>query len=166
MSKNKAGGKGKKEEAVAEVIAVIEPEFTNGSGTFIFPDNSKYEGDYQTNCSDGSKRRHGNGVITWNYGPVERYNGQWSEDKMTGTGTYQFASGAEYKGSMKDNLFNGEGSYLFTDGARYTGGWMQNKMHGSGTYVDPTGVTWSGTFFNGLFDAGKTHISLRPTEGI
>ena len=166
MSKGKAAGKGKKEEAVVEVAAVIEPEYIEGKGTFIFTNNSKYEGDYQQNTADGIKKRHGNGTITWNYGPVEQYVGHWSDDRMNGSGVYTFASGAEYTGEMKDNLFEGEGTYLFADGAKYSGHWLQNKMHGEGIYIDATGVNWAGNFFNGLYDSGKTHLSLRPTEEI
>lgn len=168
MSKGKhpSSGKGKKEEPVIEIVAVIEPEFIDKNGIFIFADNSKYEGDYQENASDGSKKRHGKGTITWNYGPVEKYVGQWSEDKMNGSGSYSFASGAEYCGIMKDNLFEGEGKYVFSDGARYVGQWQQNKMHGKGEYTDISGIAWSGIFFNGLYDSGKTHISLRQSEGI
>lgn len=85
---------------------------------------------------------------------------------MNGMGEYQFSSGAKYNGEMKDNLFHGQGTYLFFDGAKYTGKWQQNKMHGDGEYIDSTGVVWSGLFFNGLYDSGKTYISLRPSEGI
>jgi hypothetical protein len=165
-SKHPSSGKTKKEEPVIEVIAVIEPEFIDRNGIFMFPDNSKYEGDYQENVSDGTKMRHGNGTITWNYGPVEKYDGQWFQDKMNGSGSYSFASGAQYDGIMKNNLFEGEGKYVFPDGAKYVGQWQQNKMHGNGEYTDASGIVWSGIFFNGLYDSGKTHISLRPSEGI
>lgn len=166
MSKSKTTGKGKKDDHLVEVIAIIEPEFIDGKGAFIFPDNSKYEGDYQLNTSDGTKKRHGSGSMTWSLHPVEKYVGQWLDDRMNGIGTYSFASGTVYDGGMRDNLFDGEGTYLFYDGAKYTGHWLQNKMHGSGMYVDATGVTWSGEFFHGMYDSGKNHVSLRPTEGI
>lgn len=166
MSQRKSVAKVKKDEPLIEIVVAIEPEFTDGKGSFIFTDNSKYEGDYQLNVSDGSKKRQGNGTLTWNDGPTESYTGQWNEDRMNGSGTYIFASGASYQGSLKDNAFDGQGVYSFTDGAHYSGNWQQNKMHGAGEYVDPSGVVWKGKFFNGLYDSGKTHISLRPTEGI
>lgn len=166
MSQRKSINKGKKDEPVIEVVTATEPEFIDGKGTFIFSDNSKYEGDYQLNVTDGIKKRHGTGSITWNQDPTENYIGQWSEDRMNGSGTYSFASGAKYQGNMKDNIFDGEGIYVFADGAKYSGQWQQNKMHGAGEYVDPSGVVWKGRFFNGLFDSGETHVSLRPTEGI
>lgn len=46
MSKNKSSGKSKKDEPATESIAVLEHEFKDGIGSFIFPDNSKYEGYY------------------------------------------------------------------------------------------------------------------------
>jgi hypothetical protein len=166
MSQRKSINKGKKDEPVIEVVTTTEPEFVEGRGTFVFSDNSKYEGDYQLNVTDGIKKRHGTGSITWNHGPTENYTGQWFEDRMNGPGVYLFASGARYQGNMKDNVFDGEGMYVFADGAKYSGQWQQNKMHGAGEYVDPSGVAWKGRFFNGLYDSGETHISLRPTEGI
>ena len=90
-------------------------------------------------------------------------SGVWFNDKMNGEGTYRFASGASYEGTLKDNMFHGHGTYAYSDGAKYSGQWENNKMHGQGEYVDGAGVIWSGTFFNGLYDSGKTFVSLRPS---
>lgn len=164
MSQRKSLIKGKKDEQVIDVTTALEPEFVDGRGKFIFTDNSNYEGDYQLNVTDGRKKRHGTGSITWRQDPTESYNGLWSEDRMNGFGIYTFASGAKYEGNMKDNSFDGDGEYNFTDGAKYRGQWQQNKMHGHGEYIDPTGLVWKGQFLNGLYDSGQAHISLRPSE--
>ena len=89
-------------------------------------------------------------------------NGEWLNDKMHGEGIYRFASKSTYQGTFKENLFHGQGTYTYADGSKYTGQWENNKMHGQGEYVDGTGVIWSGNFFNGLYDSGKTYVSLRP----
>ena len=93
-------------------------------------------------------------------------NGAWVNDKMHGDGVYKFASGSVYEGAFRENMFHGKGVYLYADGAKYVGQWENNKMHGQGEYTDAAGVIWSGTFFNGLYDSGKTYVSLRPTTSV
>jgi hypothetical protein len=84
---------------------VVEKEPEMGPikvGSFLFPDNSKYEGEYR---KIGNKTvRDGKGVYT--NGP-EQYSGQWNEDVMSGDGEYSFATGAIYKGNFKNNSFEG-----------------------------------------------------------
>jgi hypothetical protein len=63
-------------------------------------------------------------------------------------------------------MFHGEGKYQFSDGAQYVGSWNMNKMHGKGLYVDAASVRWEGTFFNGMFDSGKSYVSVRPSKGV
>mmetsp|Transcript_29398 Transcript_29398/g.54436 ORF Transcript_29398/g.54436 Transcript_29398/m.54436 type:complete len:157 (-) Transcript_29398:187-657(-) len=139
-----------------------EPEIEEGNGTFLYPDGSKYEGDWRS--VDGLRFRQGRGKFTT--GP-ESYEGDWNEDVMEGQeGTYTFSSGAVYTGGFINNAFEGQGTYTFADGAVYTGGWSNGKMHGDGEYVDVDGVIWSGKFFNGMYDSGRSYISLRPAPGL
>jgi hypothetical protein len=37
---------------------------------------------------------------------------------------------------------------------------------GKGEYVDSFKVKWDGDFFNGLFDSGRSYITLRPPKGL
>nr|CCA23361.1 conserved hypothetical protein [Albugo laibachii Nc14] len=113
-------------------------------GTFVFPDGSRYEGEY----IDEDQRicRHGRGKYT--AGP-ESYEGEWEKDEMHGSGTYTFATGARYEGQFDHNEFSGNGSYYWPDGASYHGAWKHNRMDGSGAYKDKDGVEWSGQFVNG-----------------
>jgi hypothetical protein len=37
-------------------------------------------------------------------------------------------------------------------------------MHGVGNYTDADGVQWNGNFFNGLYDSGRSYLSLRPAK--
>jgi hypothetical protein len=139
-----------------EIVAAIP-----GNGTFVFPDGSKYVGDYVD--TGGVKVREGDG--TWTFGP-ESYVGAWKSDQMHGRGKYKFASGSKYDGNFVNGAFEGIGTYTFSDGAVYKGSWKQNSMHGTGEYIDASKVKWTGEFFNGMFDTGKTYISLRPTLGL
>eukprot|EP00602_Paraphysomonas_sp_CaronLab_P006592 CAMPEP_0185035028 /NCGR_PEP_ID=MMETSP1103-20130426/25696_1 /TAXON_ID=36769 /ORGANISM="Paraphysomonas bandaiensis, Strain Caron Lab Isolate" /LENGTH=131 /DNA_ID=CAMNT_0027571931 /DNA_START=51 /DNA_END=443 /DNA_ORIENTATION=+ len=126
-----------KEEDVQAPVQEAEATETFSNGSFLYPDGSKYSGDYKT--VDGVKYRHGHGVFT--FGP-EQYDGEWINDTMEGRGVYSFSSGAVYTGDFKQNCFSGEGSYAFPDGASYIGSWSGGKMHGNGTYTDPDGVKW------------------------
>ena len=50
----------------------------------------------------------------------------WSDDKMSGQGTYTFANGDTYVGEFSNNKFNGQGTY--TKGSnKYTGTWSDNE---------------------------------------
>jgi hypothetical protein len=152
--------KGKNDKDEAPIVPEVVINY--GSGSFSFPDGSRYEGEY-SHIGEASKMRHGKGSYV--NGP-ERYSGEWSGDKMNGQGTYEFASGAVYKGHFRQGMFDGEGTYRFADGASYTGMWHANKMHGSGEYMDAEKVKWAGEFFNGCFDSGRSFISLRPSQGL
>ena len=163
---------------VVEEVPVMEPDVVDElhveSGCFIFPDGSKYEGEWK--MIDGVQMKDGNGTFTC--GP-DRYSGGWVHDRMDGEGEYIFSSGALYRGSFSQNQFHGEGEYIFPDGAKYryfvikrldvrnrcvSGGWARGKMHGTGVYTDPDGVEWRGNFFNGMFDSGRSYLSLRPSK--
>jgi len=39
-------------------------------------------------------------------------------------------------------------------------------MHGQGEYVDNKNAVWKGDFFNGMYDTGRSYISLRKKSGI
>lgn len=158
-------GKGKVEDVV-ETETIEEPEPVVGEGTFNFPDNTKYTGQWIE--IDGVKSRHGQGSFTFlssktTAGCDEIYTGDWEMDMMTGQGSYTFASGNKYKGGFKNNSFEGQGEYLYTDGASYVGQWHNNKMHGKGVYTDSNDVKCSGEFFNGMYNSGRSYISLRPS---
>ena len=75
-----------KKEEVVVVPEVVAPKIEYGS--FIFPDNSTYDGEFET--KDGHSTKHGKG--RWRSGP-ESYNGDWAHDSMNGEGEYRFCSG-------------------------------------------------------------------------
>jgi hypothetical protein len=137
----------------------VEPEIITGTGEFHLADGSKYNGEYKQ--VDGKKTRDGQGTFT--FGP-EVYTGQWVNDKMHGKGEYRYASGAIYNGDFFENMMHGQGEYFFPDGAVYKGDWLRNKMHGQGKYEDKEQVVYEGNYVNGMFDAGKSFISLRSVN--
>jgi hypothetical protein len=130
------------------------------------PDNTKYVGQWIE--IKGVKSRHGQGSFTFlssktTAGCDEIYTGDWMHDAMSGRGEYTFASGNKYKGGFLRNAFEGTGEYFYTDGASYVGQWHNNKMHGKGVYTDSNDVKCSGEFFNGMFNSGRSYVSLRPS---
>ena len=148
--------------APAPEPSVVETsEATIMNGKFVFVDDSIYEGEYIE--VNSKKMRNGKGIFT-SSGAFDKYNGNWKNDMMNGEGEYIFSSGAIYKGTFKDNLFDGEGEYIFADGSKYNGEWKANKMHGNGEYIDIDNVSWKGNFFNGLFNSGKTLITINPRQ--
>lgn len=151
-------GKGKAPEPVPVAEAApVEPEvIPQGTGEFVLPDGSSYFGEWK----ELNKVKVRDGLGTMTFGP-ETYVGQWAGDKMNGEGEYTFASGGKYKGHFKDNLFEGEGEYIFPDGAIYSGHWHNNKMHGKGIYTDKDKIEFKGMFVNGMFDSGKSYVSVR-----
>ena len=152
-----------KAKVIEPEVEEVEPEpvIEEGAGVFLYPDGSKYEGEWRS--VDGLRFRQGQGKFST--GP-ESYEGTWNEDVMEGEGVYTFSSGATYSGSFVNNSFEGQGKYTFPDSAVYTGGWSNGKMHGEGEYVDADGVSWKGNFFNGMYDSGRSYISLRPAPGL
>eukprot|EP01041_Mallomonas_annulata_P005122 gene5122-10244_t len=152
MSKNSKKSSGKSEE-----VEVSSPP--SGSNIFLFQDGSQYDGEWIE--VDGIKVREGKGILK--IGP-EEYSGNWNNDQMSGYGTYKFSSGAVYEGEFQKNQFDGQGEYRFPDGAIYRGGWRAGKMHGQGNYIDPKQIQWKGEFFNGMYDTGRSYISLRPSQ--
>ena len=66
-----------------------------GTGVFTFADGSTYDGSWTSLGPDGVEMKHGNGVFVRGR---ERYEGEWKEDVMEGSGVQVFASGARYEG--------------------------------------------------------------------
>lgn len=64
--------------------------------------------------------KNGKGIYKWKSG--DKYNGNWANDQMDGTGTYTYSNGIKVKGEFKANKFisgaykikNKNGRYTFT----------------------------------------------------
>ena len=98
---------------------------------------------------DGTKFRHGHGIFVNGAAEGNTYEGEWSNDKMHGRGTFVYASKAKYEGEFADNVYSGHGIYTFPDGAVYDGPFVESQMHGKGLFTDAQGIPWRGEFYNG-----------------
>jgi len=72
----------------------------NGKGTFLYPNGSRYEGEFK----EGSF--HGEGIYYFFNG--SQYQGTWKEGKMSGQGTWRYANGMKMKGSFTDGKISGD----------------------------------------------------------
>ena len=71
-------------------------DMRHGPGIQVWPDNAKYEGEWQYNKANGrGKFWHADGDI---------YEGEWKDDKANGYGIYVHVNGAQYEGYWKDDL--------------------------------------------------------------
>merc|ERR1712166_1414374 len=104
------------------------PPVEEGNGVFIFPDSTKFDGQWQKGGELGEDfRRHGQGT---HIDGEQSYEGQWCNDAMHGQGTFRYASNAVYEGLWAANHYEGEGKYSWPNGASYTGAWVASRMHG------------------------------------
>ncbi|KAL2918713.1 spermatogenesis [Polyrhizophydium stewartii] len=137
----KAGAKGARPDSAGAQ--------TNQSktGTYIFKDGSRYEGEYKE-IEGGVIVRSGVGKYTC--GTTKSvYIGAWELDKMHGKGRLEFASGAFYDGMWKENQYTGPGTYRWPDSSTFVGEWLENGMNGPGKYTDASGQGWIGAIFKG-----------------
>ena len=114
-----------------------------------------YDGEYIEVSNEGKnavkKVRDGYGIYD---DGVEKYEGNFVNDKYHGTGKIVFASGAIYEGEFYENDFHGRGTYTQPLGiGKYEGEWDHGKWHGTGTYTDSDGVEWKGEFFYGKYES-------------
>ena len=56
------------------------------------------------------------------------------------------AGGSKYEGEFYDNDIEGTGEYSWPDGILYKGDWKKNKMHGKGIISWPDGRKYEGEY--------------------
>ena len=105
------------------------------NGKFVAETNIKKEkydnGTYEGEISNG--KRNGFGTYWWDSG--SRYEGNWIDDARTGYGKYFWASGTKYYGEFINGKMTGIGTYYFADGTTFEGQWLDNqKIKGKQTY--------------------------------
>lgn len=132
-----------------------EPEVPQfGNGRFEYKDLTTYVGNWR--IFGGYKLKHGHGKIVYPGSQSkgqEEYEGDWQEDKMHGSGKYNFTSGAVYSGEWVKGKMSGKGKMVNIDGTSYEGDWLDGVMHGEGVYIDADKVRWEGVFIHGCYDS-------------
>ena len=94
---------------------------------------------------------HGDGKFTWTNGVI--YEGEFTENRITGRGHYNWPDKSWYKGFVKDGLRHGEGEYESpNDGIKYNGLWANGMREGFGKLTYKSGSIYEGNFKKGYKD--------------
>ena len=91
----------------------------HGTGTYISPTGTRYEGEWE---NDGAS---GHGVCHYDDGM--KYDGQFESGERHGKGILISPEGDRYEGQFKNDLVNGEGIYTWGDGVRSEGEFREGK---------------------------------------
>ena len=108
-------------------------------------DDYIYEGAFKNNLKEGK------GKITY-YKNGESYDGDFTEDEITGNGCYIFSNKNSYKGEFLKGKMHGKGVYKWWKGNEYEGEFANDIKEGYGEY------RWNnGRIYRGNFSKGTPH---------
>ena len=118
--------------------------FRHGRGIQLWPDGSKYSGQWKNNNASGKgKLLHSNGDI---------YEGEWDNNKPNGFGEYIREDGNRYIGEWKNDKQDGKGEETWIDGSKYEGEFKEGKKNGFGKFTWIDGNIYEGNFKDNLMD--------------
>ncbi len=109
------------------------------NSTITFDNGDKYVGKINGLYRDGK------GVMTYAT-TGDKYEGEFSDDEITGTGTYTYANGDVYTGALLNNKMHGYGVIVFSSGDKYEGGFNNGLRSGTGVYTWKSGAKYEGSF--------------------
>lgn len=70
------------------------------------------------------------GVYVWCNN--RKYEGDWQNNKMHGTGKTEWNDGRKYEGDYSNDKKHGMGTFIWPDGRKFHGCWKDGKQHGRG----------------------------------
>ena len=112
----------------------------HGRGIQIWPDGSKYEGEWLNNKTNKYGRLiHADGDV---------YEGNWLNDKASGHGIYIHSNGTKYEGNWLEDQQHGQGKEIWPDGAQYEGSYSLGSKRGQGKFIWADGSSYIGEFIN------------------
>lgn len=111
-------------------------------GTFI-NEEGEYEGDWKQGIKEGNGSFSKLLLGIFHYENGDKYDGQWSKDKMNGHGVMSYKDGSKYEGDWVNSERSGKGySYFYLLGTQtygdkenYTGDWKHNMKEGQGNLM-------------------------------
>ena len=155
--------------AVEEVLSgCISGNCDDGTGTFAYPDGSKYEGNFSNgkpegqgiyayingNRYSGNFRNglpHGEGIML--YADSTRTSGEWLDGEFVGSSGIDKAR----TGCIEGDCQNGRGTYVFKDAvAKYTGSFANGQPDGEGVIFYANGECYRGQWSLGSFNGHGT----------
>ena len=92
----------------------------NGSGTYMFTNGDKYEGQWK----EGKMNGRGN----YEFANGDRFNGDFHENKRDGTGVYVWKNKGSYTGQWKLDKREGSGVFKWENSAQYNGFWKDDQI--------------------------------------
>ena len=133
----------------------ISGDCKNGQGTYTYIDLTLDR--YVGEFKD--EKRHSQGIMTYTNG--DKYVGEWMDDKQNGKGTLTTANGSKYVGEFKDDKKNGQGAYTARNGDKYVGEFKDDKKNGQGTLTYRKGDKYVGEFKDGNMHGQGTWSAVR-----
>ena len=135
----------------------------SGEGTYIFSDNTEYNGSVENGLFNGKGRIKwengieyigdfvdsalcGKGIIT-NI-QCEKYDGFFDNNEFNGKGTYYSSNGDVYEGNFEYGIKRGKGIYKRYDKVIFEGIWNDDLPNGNGE------ITYLGNKINGFWRNG------------
>ena len=115
---------------------------TAQSQLVVWPDNSKYDGDWVADSREGKG--------TFYYVNGDRYVGDWKADVQHGKGIYHFSSGDRYEGDYVDGERTGQGIYVHKNGDKYVGAFQNGEQSGLGTFTWSNGAVYEGEWVDNV----------------
>ncbi len=116
----------------------------NGFGTLIFPNKSRYTGEFV----DGWMTGRG----LYYYANGNKYIGYWHKNQKNGDGKLVYANGDIYSGKFQLDRISGFGSMVYKNGEKYVGEWKNEKPSGKGSFYYASGERYEGEFVDGKFE--------------
>lgn len=127
----------------------ISQQRPEGYGIMVYPDGSKYYGDFRSGKKSGRGR-----LICLD---CSLYEGEFYNDKKQGLGWQKKSDGTVYKGQFLNNMEHGEGTLEYLGKTIYSGGFIRGLKHGFGKlYIDKN--VYTGDFFADQIDGNGHYI--------
>ncbi len=112
----------------------ISGNCTNGFGTWLYKNGSKYVGTFKNEQLDGE------GTYTASSG--DKYIGEFKLNTYHGQGTYFYETGDKYVGEFNNGTYHGIGTMYYANGTNKAGKWENNNFIGKEKTVNPPTISW------------------------
>eukprot|EP00434_Breviolum_minutum_P023165 symbB.v1.2.020437.t1/scaffold1685.1/size105886/1 len=109
-----------------------------GYGKVLYPNNSRYEGDFLR------RMRHGHGILQLPDGT--KHESEWRNDERHGPGKEHWADGTNFSGHYVRGMRHGHGIMTWPEGSRYTGMFERGRANGDGELIRTDNSVYRGQF--------------------
>ena len=123
----------------------------NGKGLLYYNDENEIIERYEGDFKNNKKE--GYGFIFWKNGNM--CEGSFKNDKLDGKGIFNYIKGNKYIGEFKKGVKNGKGIYYYPNGNIYDGNWENGLKEGYGILFF-CGNGYIGNWKNGKYDGKGT----------